>query len=157
MEGKRPSGVLVVLVNNKAEGRDDEFNKWYDEVHLGEVCGTGAYYAATRYVNTKPVLDPGEARFLAIYETDWKDPEAAFAHMQTKTKDMNIWPHIGRVHVKTYSFISEHKPKQAKAAAKVKPARRKMTAGKARAVKRVKTRMVAKRVKRKAAKARARR
>jgi len=125
MADKRPTGVLMVLVNNKATDREEDFNKWYNDIHLGEVCGTGSYYAAKRFVNTKPVLDPGEARYLAIYETDWDDPEAAFAHMRTKSPQMNVWPHIEAIQVKTFKFVSEHKvapaaPAKAPAAKKAK-------------------------------------
>ncbi len=127
MAEKKPTGVLLVLVNNKETDKEAEFNKWYNDIHLGEVCGTGSFYKATRYVNTKPVLDAGEARYLALYETDWKDPEAAFKHMQSFSKGMNIWPSIGAVYVKMFNFVAEHNvapPAPAKAPAAKKAKRR---------------------------------
>ncbi len=158
MADKRPTGVLMVLVNNKATDREEEFNTWYNDTHLGEVCGTGSYFAAKRFVNTKPVLEPGEARYLAIYETDWDDPEAAFAHMRTKSPQMNVWPHIEAIQVKTFSFVKEHQakpPAPAKAPA-AKKAKRKIV--KAKPAKKAKRQVIkARAAKGKRSKARAKR
>ena len=62
MEGRKPTGVLLVMVNNTAPEKEAEFNHWYNEVHLADVCGTGSYYAATRFEN--PDAKPGEARYV---------------------------------------------------------------------------------------------
>jgi hypothetical protein len=102
MEGRKPTGVLVVMVNNTEPSKDAEFNKWYNEVHIPDVLGTGSYYKATRYENVDP--KPGEAKYLAIYETDWEDPWAAFSAMQKHTGKMYIWPHLQAVFVETYKY-----------------------------------------------------
>lgn len=69
---KRTTGILAVLADCKDPAREAEFNKWYDQVHLGDVLKTGLYFAASRYVNTG--ITPGQPRYLAIYETDVHDP-----------------------------------------------------------------------------------
>ena len=112
MEGRKPTGVLMVLVNNTEPSKDAEFNKWYNDVHIPEVCATGSYYAATRYECTD--TKPGEAKYLAIYETDWEDPDAAFTGMLKKTDDMDIWAHLEAVSLKTSKFIGPGAARQGK-------------------------------------------
>ncbi len=118
MEGRKPTGVLVVLVNNGDSAKDAEFNKWYNEVHIPDVVGTGCYYHATRYENINP--KPGEAKYLALYETDWEDPIAAFAELGKHTGKMVIWPKLEVVHVGAYRYTGKEKrtPEMARAAAK---------------------------------------
>jgi hypothetical protein len=62
---------LLLVFSNPVAGRDDEYNTWYDEVHLGDVQRIPGVTGATRYE-----LDPAGAaegsapahRYLAVYE-----------------------------------------------------------------------------------------
>src|SRR5687768_11444256 len=61
-------------------GREAEFDKWYDEVHLPDVVAVPGVRAAQRYVlgdeRRDPEVEP-EFRHLAIYEIDG-DPDVVF-------------------------------------------------------------------------------
>jgi hypothetical protein len=69
--------VLVVLSEPSSNDREDEYNDWYDEVHLGEVCQIPGITGAKRYVRSSTQLDPsgslGAERYLALYEIDSND------------------------------------------------------------------------------------
>ena len=59
----------MLVFSNAAEGRDDEFNKWYDEVHKGDVLSLEPFKSAKRYVVSQvPGLPDPAHRYLAIYE-----------------------------------------------------------------------------------------
>ena len=73
MEGRYPGGLLFVLTHCKEPGREEEFNRWYNRVHLPDVCATGLVRDPSRYRNIAPTLNPGEGRYLALYETDQED------------------------------------------------------------------------------------
>ena len=61
--------ALLVFTNPK-EGRDDEYNRWYDEVHLAEVLEVEGFVAARRY-NAEPVEGTTfDHRYAAIYEME---------------------------------------------------------------------------------------
>ena len=77
MTARVPTGVLVAITDNDGPMTHEEFDRWYDEVHVPDVLQTGCYYAATRYEST----GEGEGRYLAVYETDWPDPIAAFEEL----------------------------------------------------------------------------
>ena len=75
-----PSAKFVVF-SNAAAGRDDEFNRWYDNTHLREVCDVPGVLGATRY-RVKSLGDAAPRhRYLAIYELDPADPEAALGRI----------------------------------------------------------------------------
>lgn len=62
----------LIVMSNPVEGRDDEFNRWYDDVHLGDVFKVAGVIGAERY----RLRDNGKWRYLAIYEMDCDDPAA---------------------------------------------------------------------------------
>lgn len=70
-----PKAKLMVFSNAK-DGRDDEYNEWYDTTHLGDVLAVPGVTAGARY-RAKDVADAGapEHRYLAVYELD-RDPDA---------------------------------------------------------------------------------
>ena len=43
------SDHVMVVFTNPVTGKEDEYNRWYNEVHLGEVLRTPGMLAARRY------------------------------------------------------------------------------------------------------------
>ncbi|MBW2424816.1 MAG: hypothetical protein JRG86_11230 [Deltaproteobacteria bacterium] len=73
----------LVVFTNAMPGRDDEFNKWYDEVHLREVVEVDGFVAAQRFVLSADQIgeldaDSVPGRYLAIYEIEADDLKSAF-------------------------------------------------------------------------------
>ena len=59
----------MLVFTNAADGRDDDFNRWYDEVHLGEVLQVSAFTGARRFRTADAqVFADQPYRYLAIYE-----------------------------------------------------------------------------------------
>jgi hypothetical protein len=59
-----------LVFSNPIEGREGEYNEWYDNVHLGDVCRVPGVMGAKRYdlVPTAPAdVAPAHA-YLAIYD-----------------------------------------------------------------------------------------
>jgi len=92
MEGRYPRGVLVALANCKDPAREEEFNRWYDQVHLGDVTGFGVFANPSRYVNVQP--QPGQPKYAAIYETDQEDLKGAIRALFAKARE---WEEQGRM------------------------------------------------------------
>lgn len=81
-------GVRLVYANS-ATARDDEFNHWYDTVHLPDVLSLEGYLAAQRFTlaGDGPVVasDQGgtaTARYLAYYELATTDFDAVAARVR---------------------------------------------------------------------------
>jgi hypothetical protein len=64
---------LMLALLTPTEGREAEFNRWYDEVHAAEALSTPGLRSITRYRLSGSVLFPGTAispRYLTLYEVE---------------------------------------------------------------------------------------
>ena len=88
----RPTrGILLVLSNCTDPSREEEFNRWYEDVHFPDILNVGQFHTAYRYENVNPV---SSAKYLAIYETDNADPADARSQ---HTKLMEGWGQQGHL------------------------------------------------------------
>ena len=68
------SKYTFVVFTNATEGRDDEFNEWYNNTHIPDVVRAPGFVAATRFrlAETDPP-QPSAHRYLALYEVETDD------------------------------------------------------------------------------------
>lgn len=63
---------LLLVFTRPAEGREDEYNQWYDERHLPDVAGLPGIVAAQRFIfqeaSRNSVSAAPEFGYLAVYE-----------------------------------------------------------------------------------------
>jgi hypothetical protein len=91
--------VLLVYTDVEPE-RDDEFNRWYDDVHLADVLAVPGMVAARRYRLSGPAPSdqPIAARYLVIYELDTDDVEGVRARIAANrdriTAAGRMWPDL---------------------------------------------------------------
>jgi hypothetical protein len=71
-------GVMVVRTR-PAEGREDEFNDWYSNVHVPELLETPGFVGARRFRS----LDGDH--YLAIYELDADDVSVPVAEWRARS------------------------------------------------------------------------
>ena len=73
----------MVVFTNAVEGKDEEFNDWYQNTHLQQIVGIKSFVQAQRFrFNTNIV--PGAAnpsRYMAIYDIETDDINASLAAM----------------------------------------------------------------------------
>jgi hypothetical protein len=69
---------VYVVMTNPVEGREAEYNAWYDDVHLKDVCSAPGFVGARRFR-----LADGESphRYLALYEMETDDPQRDLASL----------------------------------------------------------------------------
>lgn len=63
-------------------GREDEYNRWYDEVHLPDSIANGSFTAMHRYEAVGPGYRAGQ--YLSIAEADYGDEAEAWASVRPK-------------------------------------------------------------------------
>ena len=81
----------AIVMTNCTEGADEEFNRWYDEVHLGEVIEFAGAIAASRYrLSEYQAGEVGGFRYLAIYEIEADSLEAALEKLNAGSGTMEI-------------------------------------------------------------------
>lgn len=77
---------LLLVYSRPVKGKEDEYNTWYDEVHLHDVASIPGVASAQRF-DVQDFNPPGAAppiqSHLAVYEIEG-DPAAVMAEMQTR-------------------------------------------------------------------------
>lgn len=69
-------GVILVESQPSSPDREQEYNTWYDEVHLGELMALDGFVSARRF---RPVN--GEGPYVAVYEIEGDDLQAILDNM----------------------------------------------------------------------------
>ena len=93
---------LLLVFTNAVEGRDDEFDRWYDETHVPQVLAVPGVSVAQRYrvgeletpeVEGVPAPPPPAHRYLAIYRLD-RDGNEVMAEFGTRlaTGELDLSP-----------------------------------------------------------------
>lgn len=87
------SYILVVPSSAKA-GEDVDYNRWYDDIHLRDVCAVPGIVSGRRYEPDAATPSPAEADYLAIYQIETDDPGAVLAELQRRAAagEMEISP-----------------------------------------------------------------
>lgn len=74
-----------LVFTNARDGRDDEFNAWYDEIHLPEVVAVPGFTGAERYAIRPQPGDPEpKHRYLAIYDMETEDVSATLKELMRR-------------------------------------------------------------------------
>ena len=96
-----------VVLTNAVEGREDEYNEWYDDVHLDDVLAVPGFVAAQRFTRVDPT---GENPFghLALYEIETDDIEATMQRLTdvAGTDAMFLSEAMDREQLKTYLYAA---------------------------------------------------
>jgi hypothetical protein len=82
--GRSPAAHLSIAFSAPTPGREEEFNEWYDEIHLAEALALPGHVGAHRYRLSEdqlPGMAPSSYEYLTIYELDRPpaEPLAALA------------------------------------------------------------------------------
>lgn len=73
--------VIQLVFSNPYEGKDDEFNEWYDNTHLPQILAIPGVISCERFDLRLLAREAGttpEFRYLAIYEMEG-DPDVIMA------------------------------------------------------------------------------
>jgi hypothetical protein len=81
-------GASLLVFSNPATGREDEYNAWYDDVHLPDLVALPGVASAQRF-RQSTVGPQGGRSYLAIYELDG-DPADVLAALSAGMADGSI-------------------------------------------------------------------
>lgn len=84
-------GKYVMIAQSAAKpGREDEFDAWYDAVHMKDICALPGVTGGRRFAATPfAVRGPGAPR-LAIYEVETENVAEFMAEMGRRSADGTI-------------------------------------------------------------------
>jgi hypothetical protein len=67
-----PKGIMYVETMPVSPDREDEYHKWYNDIHLPQILSVDGIVSARRFAPSN-----GNGPFIAIYELDCDDLDAA--------------------------------------------------------------------------------
>jgi hypothetical protein len=79
---------MVVESNPISPEREAEYNDFYDNVHLGEVCAVPGIISARRYKihdGAGPLAEPSRRQYLAIYQLEADDLGEVVAELRKRS------------------------------------------------------------------------
>lgn len=81
---------LLVSLSNPVEGRDADYNDWFDNHHLPELLDIPGFVAAQRFTlsETQRAAPPYPFRYMAIYEIETDDLAKTIGEIGARQKDM---------------------------------------------------------------------
>ena len=66
--------TLYLVKSSPIAGREEDFNQWYNDIHLNEVLQIDGFKSAQRFKVTDTQVQSNQSHpYLAIYEIDNKD------------------------------------------------------------------------------------
>ena len=96
-----PGEVILVTSVDIHPSVEQEFNRWYNEVHLPEILKCPGFLRCSRYESTG-----GEPRYLAIYELENEDALST-PEMQAVRGWGDMFPYVRNFHERVYRHIYE--------------------------------------------------
>ncbi len=102
---------ILMLQSSAAEGRDEEFNDWYETVHIPEMMEVPGFVGATRF-EAAPGMDGSLPvnRYLVIYDIEADELPPVFDALRGAAGSMNLSSaqDMSKSIMTTYRVISEH-------------------------------------------------
>ncbi len=80
----------MVVMSNPVPGREQEFERWYQEVHLPELLALDGFVSAQRFSRELTLGSAQSWPHMAIYEIETNDIEAAIAGLVTVAEAGNL-------------------------------------------------------------------
>ena len=73
----------MVVFTNAVEGKDKDFNDWYQNTHLAQIVSIKSFVQAQRFRFHTSIVpgSPDSARYMAIYDIETDDINASLAAM----------------------------------------------------------------------------
>jgi hypothetical protein len=97
-ESEQVLRALYVVYSKPADGTEDEFHKWYDQVHIPELLAIpGGFDSAQRFQVARTQYGPDtpdDFPYLTVYEIN-HDVDEAFAAIDAARKAGNLTPPPG--------------------------------------------------------------
>jgi len=76
----------LVVLSEPTEGQEDEYNRWYNEVHLADVLRVPGFLAAQRFKLHTPMNGQFPHSYLSIYEIESENPQQVLAGLVEATE-----------------------------------------------------------------------
>lgn len=77
---------LMVVTSSAKDGRDQDYNAWYDGTHIHEICAIPGVTAGRRYDAIPQTPNQQPSPYLAIYEIETEAPTSVLGEMMRRSQ-----------------------------------------------------------------------
>ena len=97
---------ILVVPSSAHAGKDDDYNRWYDETHLGDLLAIPGVVSGKRYDADPASPNPPEAGYLAVYEIETDDPGKVLGELGRRAQagEMVISPALDSASAKMWLY-----------------------------------------------------
>lgn len=81
-QGPTMGRYCLVVMSNPVQGKEDEYNEWYNNQHLKDVLKVPGFVAAQRFKAAE--ANGSSPRYMAIYEMETGNPQTVMAELERR-------------------------------------------------------------------------
>ena len=100
--------TYYLVYSNPVEGMEEEYNQWYNNVHLKEVLQIEGFNSAQRFeLTSSQLIEEQEYKYLAMYGVDSDDVEGATQRLIEAASWLDMSPALDlKLHVSIFKSIT---------------------------------------------------
>ncbi|HEX7819674.1 MAG TPA: hypothetical protein VF463_03540 [Sphingobium sp.] len=83
---------ILVVPSAPHDGQDADYNSWYDDHHLGELCSIPGVISGKRFDAAPESPHTPDLPYLALYEIETDDPSSVFAEIGRRSASGEMTP-----------------------------------------------------------------
>ena len=76
------SNYKMIVMSRPAAGREDEYNEWYQNVHLGELVALPGFKSARRFRFARSLVEGETYPYMSIYAIETDDIDAVLNNLR---------------------------------------------------------------------------
>lgn len=98
---------ILVVFSSARPDQDEDYNRWYDDIHLQDILASKGFAGARRYLlsdHQMPGKTPSPHRYLTIYEVETDDLQDALETLNAAADGMVVSPAADRSTAMAYVF-----------------------------------------------------
>ena len=80
----------MVVTSRPTEGREDEYNAWYQNIHLRELVALPGFKSAQRFRHARSLVEGEAEPYMSIYEIETDDIDAALDGLRSTAESGRI-------------------------------------------------------------------
>lgn len=77
---------VMIVQSAPKEGRDAEYNEWYDTIHMAEICSLPGVVSGRRLAATPIAIPSPGAKYVTLYEVETDDIGSVMAEMGRRSQ-----------------------------------------------------------------------
>ena len=97
----------MIALTRPLEGREDEYNDWYQNVHLGEICAMPGVKSAQRYKLAAPLAGYDDRPYLAVYDIEVDDIRQTLGAIGAASASGKMTPGLASDNAHSYTVVFE--------------------------------------------------